>query len=396
LIKRPSALHVVRGLDPKLGGTSVAVPALAKCTRETGRMDAGLAVFRPAGDGGNAESTGLPESALHDIPWNPRSPLQIIKAYQKLSSLIRMHDVVQIHGVWELHTAMAAHRAQVTNKPYMISAEGMLDSWALKNKRWKKAVYSALIERRNLRKSGCLRALTTREVDNYRAFGLPGPIAIIPNGVTAPKGLSSASFLERWPGLRGKRIVLFLGRIHYKKGLDILCRAWGPIARSSDDLHLVIAGPDFENTQIGIEKLIQEEGLSQSVTFTGMLNSSMKWSALSASTLFVLPSHSEGFSVAILEALAAAKPVVITKQCNFPGLEGRDFAAVIEPAVDQLQEALRAFLRIPAAGIERYGNAAREYVQQHYSWPSIGNAMADVNLWMLGGTAPSHVELILQ
>jgi glycosyltransferase involved in cell wall biosynthesis len=393
MMNKPSALNVLRGLDPQLGGTSVSVPALAKYTRESGRMNATLAVFRPVGDTGSAESTGLPPSALHEIPWNPRSPSSVIGAWKHLSELVKRHDLVQIHGLWECHSFMAAWFAQSERKPYIVSAHGMLDSWALRNKHFKKTVYAALIERTNLRKAACLRALTRIEAEDYKAFGLRVPIAVIPNGVTIPEHLSPDAFLEQWPALAGKRIVLFLSRIHHKKGLDVLCKAWRTVSRDCDDLHLVLAGPDFENTRQGIEKYIAEEGLSGSVTLTGMLQSEMKWSALSAASVFVLPSYSEGFSVAILEALAAAKPVVITRQCNFPELEGKPFAAVIEPDVAQLEEALRSFLRLPASVLREYGSAARDYVQGHYSWSAIGNAMADVYSWMLDGDAPSNVDV---
>ena len=124
-----------------------------------------------------------------------------------------------------------------------------------------------------------------------------------------------------------------------------------------------------------------------------MLNSEIKWSALSAATAFVLPSYSEGFSVAVLEALAAAKPVVFTRQCNFRDLEGRPFATVIEPEAGQLAEALESVLRLPARVLSQYGALARDYVQTHYSWQAIGGAMADVYTWMLDGKSPANVEI---
>src|SRR5262249_23304811 len=149
--------------------------------------------------------------------------------------------------------------------------------------------------------------------------GLKGPVAVIPNGVTPPgQHISERLFFERYPDLRGRRIVIFLSRVHHKKGLDILCKAWQRVWPLFRDTHLVIAGPDFENTLASIEALMSELGIGDGVTITGMLEGEMKWSALAASRLFVLPSHSEGFSMAILEAMATGLPVLATHPCNFP------------------------------------------------------------------------------
>jgi glycosyltransferase involved in cell wall biosynthesis len=125
-----------------------------------------------------------------------------------------------------------------------------------------------------------------------------------------------------------------------------------------------------------------------------MLDAEMKWSALSAATLFILPSYSEGFSMAILEALSAGKPVVITRQCNFTELSAKEFAIVIEPDADQIREALIAILSLPAGSIESLGQAARAYVEGRYSWPKVGAAMADVYDWLLGGNIPTNVDFV--
>jgi glycosyltransferase involved in cell wall biosynthesis len=194
-VNQPSSLNVARGIDPRLGGTSVSIPAIARYTGESSRVSAELAVFRTAQDEGSIERTGLPASSIHQIPWDPFSPSQVIDAYKRMSTLVKQHDVLQIHGICESHTAMTAYLARATKTPYIISAHGMLDPWALRNKRWKKTIYSTFAERPNLRRAACLRALTAIEVDNYRAFGLRVPIAVIPNGVVVPKTLSYDAFL---------------------------------------------------------------------------------------------------------------------------------------------------------------------------------------------------------
>ena len=123
--------------------------------------------------------------------------------------------------------------AREAGKPYIIAAHGMLEGWALQQKKLKKTLYSLLVERPNLRGAACLQALTRAEADDYRRFGLKNPVAVIPNGVDVPPQVSSDLFLWTFPQLKGKRLVTFLSRLHRKKGLDILCQAWSRIRRNS-------------------------------------------------------------------------------------------------------------------------------------------------------------------
>jgi glycosyltransferase involved in cell wall biosynthesis len=185
---------------------------------------------------------------------------------------------------------------------------------------------------------------------------------------------------------------LFLGRIHYKKGLDILCRSWPAISRRYHDAHLVLAGPDFENTRASMESLVDELGIRKSVTFTGMLKGSMKWSALAAARLFVLPSYSEGFSVSVLEALGMGLPVVVSQECHFTEVTTRGCGWVIRPVVNELEAALRSGLATSNAGLERMGMNGRALVSEKYNWPVVGSQMASVYNWILGGVRPDCVD----
>src|ERR1019366_6678208 len=154
---------------------------------------------------------------------------------------IRKADVLQIHGLWQQQCITAGGIGRRHRKPIVISAHGMLERWALNNKRWKKGPYSLLVERPNLRSASVLRALTAAEASDYRRFGLRNPIAIIPSGVDPVGGAHPELFFSSWPDLRGRRLVLYLSRIHYKKGVDLLVEAWGRIAPHFTGAHLVIA-----------------------------------------------------------------------------------------------------------------------------------------------------------
>ena len=335
-------------------------------------------------EGGEISQTAIGASAA----WWPLGLRQ-----KEVASSLGSADGFHIHGLWEEHGLVTSRIARSLRKPYLVSAHGMLEPWALKTRRLKKAIYASLVERRNITDADCLHALTVAEAEAYRRFGAKNPIAVIPNGVCVPTGVTPDDFLSAFPNLREKRLVLFLGRLHYKKGLDILVNAWKQ-ADPDPDTHMVIAGPDFENTQSSIERQVGELNLERQVTFCGMLSGSMKWSALAACTIFVLPSHSEGLSVSILEAMGMNKPVIVTRQCNMPEVLIHEAGWVIEPDPDQLASALRDVFRLAGAEVDRIGRNGGALVAHRFNWPAIGTQMRSIYQWLLGGPKPTEVDLL--
>jgi glycosyltransferase involved in cell wall biosynthesis len=309
------------------------------------------------------------------------------------NKLLQFSDGLHIHGIWDEHCVASGSLARSAGKPYIVSAHGMLERWAVQHKRVKKWLYSLLLERNNLRRAACLHALTKAEVEDYRRYGLTNPIAVIPNGVDVPRVANSELFLQAHPHLRGKRLILFLSRIHPKKGLNILCQAWRNVCRKASDAHLVLAGPDFENTRSSIEALVDQLGIGASVSFTGMLRDTMKWSALAAAELFVLPSYSEGFSVAVLEAMGMAVPVVISRPCNFPEVAEAGCGLVIESNAHGLEDALTVLLNGNRSDLVRMGHRGRELVEARYTWPAVGKQLTEVYEWVLGGPEPARVPV---
>jgi glycosyltransferase involved in cell wall biosynthesis len=381
------ALHIVRGLDPRSGGTSVSVPALVQAIGATGRYQQTIVYFADPG----AYEVTAPEVEVLRFAWDPAG-LRFGKLGRSLAHAISHCELVHVHGLWEAHCAAAISISRKLGRPYLVSAHGMLERWALRNKRWKKSLYSALVERRNLRGAACLRALTMSEIADYRRYGLHAPAALIPNGISLPPDVDAEPFYRKFPELAGKRLVLFLSRIHYKKGVDILCRAWAAAAREFPGAHLVLAGPDYEGTLAHVEALVRKLRLETRVTFTGMLNGPEKWAALAAAELFVLPSHSEGFSVAVLEALAMERPVVITPGCNFPEVAETGGGVEVNPLDRQVEAVLLDMLGRTPEDRAIMGARGLRLVRERFSWQAIGERMADVNDWVLGrGPMPELV-----
>jgi glycosyltransferase involved in cell wall biosynthesis len=384
-----SWLQVVSHLDAKFGGIAALLPMFCAAAEAEGARSP-VAGFCSSSE--NNSTLGQPWH-VSCVPANRVVWMLDPRRRSQFRELIRKSDGIHIHGIWETHCAVGASMAQACRRPYVLSAHGMLERWALQAKLLKKAIYATLIETNNLRRAACLRALTRSEVNDYRRIGLTNPIAVVPSGVAIPEGVSAALFEATYPQLAGKRVVLYLGRLHAKKGLTMLVRAWARSASSVDDAHLVIAGPDFDGTRADLEGLVDELGIRHQVTFTGMLSGPMKWSALARASVFVLPSFSEGFSVAVLEALGMGLPVIVTEGCNIPEVSENGCGWVIEAKQSAVEVAIEESLRLAAHDRKMMGERGLALVASRFTWPVVGKQMAEVYRWVLGGPEPVNVEI---
>ncbi len=385
-----TALNVVSHIDLRYGGICATTPGLCRALSATGRWNSGTVALAGPEEtspfqSGDGDLLRLPPGRLR---WMTSTVLN-----RQLRERIEAADIVHVHGLWEEHCAVACSLARSLRKPYVVSAHGMLESWAVREKRWKKAAYAGLIERRNLRGAACLRAVTAAEIDDYRSFGLAdAPFAVVPHGLDPPPPIGPNAFFERYPQVAGRPIVLFLSRLHPKKGLDLLFRAWPAVRAQHPDAQLVVAGPDSDGTQTGLLAMVREAGTESSVTFTGMLGGDLKWSAFAAATLFVLPSHSENFAVAISEAMAISVPLIVTRQCNRPEVAECGAGWIIEPDVRQLTHTICEALSMDDAGRAAMGRNGCRLARETLSWPAIGENLAGVYEWILGcGPQPGCV-----
>jgi glycosyltransferase involved in cell wall biosynthesis len=385
---QPLWIEVLPHLDARYGGIATSAPRASIAAATAGAHRSALAAFCLP-DETTADIDGIDgiDGRVDVFPLGRMKWLTSAALRQRFTQALTPGDAYHIHGVWQEHCAMTAAHANRQRKPYVVSTHGMLDAWALANKSLKKRVYAALAERRHLKQAACVRALTQWERDDCRRFGLRNPVAVIPNGVEIPD-VSSDEFFARFPDLLGKRLVLFMGRIHYKKGPAMLCRAWARIHRTYPDAHLVIAGPDFEDTARGVQQLIADSGIGPSVSMPGLLQGSLTWSALRAAHTFVLPSYSEGFSRAVLEAMGCGVPVIVTRQCNVPEVRQHECGVVIEADEAALANALSDMLRAPSAELRRLGQNGQQLVRERFSWQVVGRQLADLYRWVLGGGVP--------
>ena len=290
------------------------------------------------------------------------------------------HDALHLHGIWLMISRDVLRWKETTGKPVIISPHGMLDPWALRNSEWKKKIAGHAFEYANLRKADCLHALNTSEAEAIRTFGFTNPIAIIPNGADQPE------LSEQAPEREGPRTMLFLGRIHPKKGLIELVRAWAMFVQQapslSDEWELVIAGWDDGGHQPEVTAEIEKLGISDKVRIHGPAFGNAKDELLRSADAFVLPSYSEGLPMTVLEAWSYRLPVFMTRHCNLSIGFSRGAAVEISTEPDEIARILVEM--IGAADLQRFGAAGRQLVEDNFSWTQIAVQHNDTYRWLCG------------
>jgi glycosyltransferase involved in cell wall biosynthesis len=272
----------------------------------------------------------------------------------------------------------------------------MLESWSLKNSWYKKWLAWILYEQKNINSATVFQATSAGEAQSIRRLGYKQPIALIPNGVNLPKPDEQNNkqlLIQLFPELADKKWLLFLSRIHPKKGLDNLLYVWQFLAKKFSDWHLIIAGPDLIGYQAKLELLTSELELEKRVTFTGMLSGQIKASALSNADLFVLPTHSENFGIAIAESLAYGVPAIATQESPWQDLLEYSCGWWIEDNQKALANALVEGMELSEQERWEMGLRGQAMVQKKYSWDCIAGEMSKVYDWILrGGNPPNCIH----
>jgi glycosyltransferase involved in cell wall biosynthesis len=300
-------------------------------------------------------------------------------------------DVLLTHGLWKYTSVASLQWSRRTRRPCIIHPHGMLDPWALRNASWKKRVAGLLYENAHLRRAACLRALCESEAQAIRAFGLRNPICVIPNGIDLPvlTGIPNDEFQMTYG--KGRKVLLYLGRLHPKKNLAALLRAWADVQRdvsAARNWMLVIAGWDQGGYESKLKALSSELQVHNSVQFLGPQFDGAKAACYASCEAFVLPSLSEGLPMVVLEAWAYAKPVLMTNECNLP--EGFTAHASLRVGTDAagIGTGLRTLIEMQDAERVSMGGRGRDLVSSQFGWPIIAEEMHRVCEWTLGGGAP--------
>jgi glycosyltransferase involved in cell wall biosynthesis len=313
-------LHVISSINPKGGGPIEGVKQLQAPLKELGAKVEIACCDAP--DAPWLANSGL--SLVHAL-----GPSQTAYAYAPrlapwLRENVQRFDAVIVEGLWQYHSLAVRQALAGTQVPYFVFTHGMLDPWFKKTyplKHLKKWLYWPWAEYRVLRDARAViftceeeRLLARQSFWLYRANE-----AVTSYGTSSPPNNGhelSRRFVAARPQLHGKRIVLFLSRIHEKKGCDLLIEAFAQVAASHPDLHLVMAGPDQTGWAQQLKAQASRLGIADRVSWPGMLQGDDKWGAYYACEVFCLPSHQENFGIVVAEALACGKPVLISNKVN--------------------------------------------------------------------------------
>ncbi len=370
-------LHVIEGLDPELGGLSRAVTSLCEATAASGTeveiitttRQPNTNLFEPIG----VKVQALPQRFCSAWSYAP-SLSQVMK------DAVVTADLVHLHGLWLYPHFVASRAAWQSRKPYVVSPHGMLNRWALSQAAFKKRVYANLIEWRTLRRAATIHAVSESEARDIRQLGFCAPLVTIPNGIS-PGEFSNlpkrSLFRRKYPMLAGKTVLLFLGRIHPKKGLDLLVRSFCRVTKECPGTVLVVAGPEERGYQKHLQSRLHAEGFLNRCIFTGMLQPAERLAALAGADIFVLPSYSEGFPIAPIEALAAGLPVILTEACNIPEIEEEGAGLVITAELGSLTEAMLRLINNPALR-RQMGLKGRHLALARYNWDRVAARMTQV------------------
>jgi glycosyltransferase involved in cell wall biosynthesis len=301
-------------------------------------------------------------------------------------------DLLHVHGIWMYPSIASLRLCRTTKLPLVISSHGMLDSWARRNSAWKKKI-GWIYEGAHLRRANCLRALCEAEAESMRKLGLRNPICVIPNGQELPPQTSVVQPCDGLGFARDRKVLLFLSRLHPKKGLPNLLGAWANCQKTdleARDWALVVAGADDWGHERVLRHLVSDLGIEKSVLFVGPLFGDKKARALQEAEASVLPSFSEGLPMTVLEAWAWRLPVLITPQCNLPEGFVEGAAVRADPTVDSLTLGLRTLFRMSDSDRKQMGERGRRLVEERFTWPRVAEQMVSVYKWLLGAGPKPH------
>jgi glycosyltransferase involved in cell wall biosynthesis len=376
--------HILPSLDPADGGVPKIAVRLAAAQAALGHDVQILVYRRPnAQNSIDQELRAIPGSNMLKLnylpvadPWEQYTASQ---ARRVVTGIIRDFDFLHLHDLWRPLSKRAAAIAFQCGVPYTILLNGMLDPWSLSQKRWKKKLgFAVLGYREMLDRAAFLHAGNDDEVRLIRPLGLLPEIRVIPNGIFAEEIApmpAFGSFSGKYPQLASRPFILFMGRLHYKKGLDYLADAFAKVASRFPEFMLVVAGPDG-GAEDDFRRRIDALGVADRVVLSGPVWGNDRLAAMADAACFCLPSRQEGFSLAITEAMGCGLPVVISEGCHYPQVSEVGAGFVLPLDADAFADAL---IRIMNDGElrERMGQRGRELVWSRFTWPTVAKQTID-------------------
>lgn len=294
-------------------------------------------------------------------------------------------ELIHSHGLWLAANSYARECAEKHGIPLVVSPRGMLEPWAMQRHPLRKKVVYALRERKNLQSAACIHVTSEQELASIRGHGLRQPVAVIPNGVDIPdlNQLAPRQSLYRIaPKLSDRPYILFLSRLHPKKGVDLLLPQMLEIRKIFPELHLLLAGQGTPAYLRQLRARVRALGLEDAVTFVGALQGSLKSAAFAYAEIFILPSYSENFGMVVAEALAHGTPVITTQETPWKGIQENHCGWWVACDALSLQNALQEAWRLSESERRAMGLRGRAYVIDKFAWSDVSAQMESVYSWL--------------
>jgi glycosyltransferase involved in cell wall biosynthesis len=391
-------LEVIPSLSPAFGGPVEVVLHLSRELRALG-VDAQIATTND--DMPGKMDVPLNQQVIHQgIPtyFFSRSSIRI-KEFLFSADLtwwlwknIKDYDFLIAHGLWSYGPDSLAIMARLQGKPYATRTMGQLTPWSLSQGNLKKSIYSMLIERPNLNAAKFVHCTADMEAQDVLNFGVAAPKAVIPLGVKPPIPLANAKQLlrSRFSIPEDVPIVLFMSRIHPKKRLDLLIKVLSKL-RLQQKFHLVIAGSGLDGYVESLHHLVSECQIDNQTTFAGFVTGEDKNLILQGSDLFVLPTHSENFGIALAEAMIVGLPIITTPGVNISPEIAKAKAGIIVDDDTRLQLAIAQLLQSPQLR-NQMGENGRLLALDRYSWPSIAKQFVEIYTKVIAAETPHLIR----
>jgi glycosyltransferase involved in cell wall biosynthesis len=380
-------LQVSESLAVEFGGTAAVCAQLANHLVRAGVSVSAL----PLGGVNGSRSQWALDSAVVTRVCEPRGPrwLGYCGGMSGVLDSLPLPDLVHVHGLWRILYAQAGRYAEKNGRPLVISVHGMLYDLALAGKPRLKHIARWLFQDRLLKSARCLHVTAPEEADQIRRLGFTGPIAIVPWGVDVPSG-DAVSVERHSPS--DHPTILYLGRLHPRKGVDVLLRAWSRVSGRFPNWRVVVAGSDFDDYRQTLQALACELGVSDSVSWPGPVEGAARERLFASASLLVLPSAFENFGLVVAEALVRGVPVIATEGAPWSRVVEEQCGWWIPVGVDPLVTALGDALAGPPERLCAMGARGRRFARAEFSWETATRAMIDLYHWAIAnGPQPSFV-----
>lgn len=363
-------LHVVETLAVEAGGGDRACGELAEAQAQNGH-DVTLICTKRADrptplriEGVNVIEIETGSQIGRKLSWSPAF-------YRRLRRQLAETDIVHCHGAWRLIQVYVRRACRVQGVPYVHQPHGSFMPGHLKHRKWFKKAWGFMFEKRNLAAAAAVHAETDVDSADIRGYIDHRNIYVLPCGSRAVTGnMDEAAFAQLQPQLTNRKYILYLGRLDFQKGVDLLIRAFGTVYADRPDIDLVIVGPDYNNTLMTLKNLVLQRRLSN-VHFLPIMTDDLEKKALfSRAECFVLPSHSENFGITVLEALLADCPVLVSRNTGWAALERDGGGLVFNPTEADISDALRRFRALTPDARAEMIRRGRE-IAAEYDWRAI-------------------------